>query len=76
MLVFVGRYPLKYLGTIIATGIVFLALFVAFAKAFPDAMPNRVDTWMSRLDSFFSDKPNEDDYQIEKAKIAISTGQI
>lgn len=76
MLVFVGRYPLKYLGTIIATGIVFLALFVAFAKAFPDAMPNRVDTWMSRLDSFFSDKPNEDDYQIEKAKIAIASGQI
>jgi len=46
------------------------------AKAFPDAMPNRVDTWMSRIDSFFDDKPNDDDYQIENAKIAIASGKI
>jgi cell division protein FtsW len=76
MLVFVGRYPLKYLGTIIAAGIIMLVLFVGFAKAFPNAMPNRVDTWMNRLERFTSDEPNEDDYQIEKAKIAIASGQI
>jgi len=76
MLVFVGRYPLRYLGTIIAAGILFLGLFVGFAKAFPDAMPNRVDTWMNRLERFSSDEPNEDDYQIEKAKIAIATGMV
>jgi len=76
MLVFVGRYPLRYLGTIIAAGILFLALFVGFAKAFPDAMPNRVDTWMNRLERFTSDEPNEDDYQIEKAKIAIASGMV
>jgi cell division protein FtsW len=39
-------------------------------KAFPDAF-NRVDTWISRIDNFTSDKPDEDDYQIEKAKIAL-----
>jgi cell division protein FtsW len=39
-------------------------------------MPNRVDTWMSRIDSFFDDKPNDDDYQIENAKIAIASGKI
>ncbi|WP_417352957.1 FtsW/RodA/SpoVE family cell cycle protein [Flavobacterium alkalisoli] len=76
MLVFVGRYPLRYLGTIIGMGVAMLVFFVVFAKAFPNAMPNRVDTWISRVDSFFSDKPNEDDYQIEKAKIAIATGKI
>lgn len=76
MLVFVGRYPLRYLGTIVAAGIIMLLLFVAFAKAFPKAMPNRVDTWMKRLERFTSDKPNEDDYQIEKAKIAIASGQV
>lgn len=76
MLVFVGRYPLRYLGTIIAAGILFLGLFVGFAKAFPDAMPNRVDTWMNRLERFTSDEPNEDDYQIEKAKIAIASGMV
>src|SRR5690606_28160278 len=44
--------------------------------AFPDAFPNRVDTWMSRIENFTSDKPDEDDYQIEKAKIAIASGGI
>lgn len=76
MLVFVGRYPLKYLGAIIGMGVTMLVLFVLFAKAFPDAMPNRVDTWMSRIERFTSDAPNEDDYQIEKAKIAIASGKI
>jgi cell division protein FtsW len=37
---------------------------------------NRVDTWISRIDNFTSDKPDEDDYQIEKAKIAIASGKI
>jgi cell division protein FtsW len=76
MLVFVGRYPLKYLAAIVGMGITMLTLFVLFAKAFPDALPNRVDTWISRIDRFTSDAPNEDDYQIEKAKIAIASGQV
>jgi cell division protein FtsW len=78
MLVFVGRYPLKYLGAVIAMGIAMLALFVLFAKAFPDAMPNRVDTWISRIDSFTAEKKPEekDDYQIGHAKMAIATGGI
>jgi cell division protein FtsW len=76
MLVYVGKYPLRYLGIIIGIGVVMLTMFVLFAKAFPDAMPNRVDTWMNRIDRFTSDEPNEDDYQIEKAKIAIASGQI
>lgn len=76
MLVFIGRYPLKYLGLIIGAGISMLFLFILFAKAFPDALPNRVDTWMNRIERFTSDVPNEDDYQIEKAKIAIASGKI
>lgn len=76
MLVFIGQYPMRYLGIIIGAGIVSLTMFILVAKAFPDAMPNRVDTWMSRIDSFFDDKPNEDEYQIEKAKIAIASGGI
>ena len=76
MLVFVGKYPLKYLGAIIGIGVTMLVLFVLFAKAFPDALPNRVDTWLNRIERFTSDAPNEDDYQIEKAKIAIASGKI
>ncbi len=76
MLVFIGKYPLKYIGFIVGSGIFFLAFFVLVAKAFPDAFPNRVDTWISRVENFSSDKPGEDDYQIEKAKIAIASGKI
>ena len=36
MLVFVGKYPLKYIGLIIAAGIVALTFFVVVSKAFPD----------------------------------------
>ena len=73
VLTFIGGYPLKYLGYIVGIGIVFLTLFILMAKAFPDAMPNRVDTWMSRIENF-SDKNAEEAYQVEKAKIAIATG--
>src|SRR5690606_27833579 len=48
MLTFIGGYPLRYLVVIIGTGILVLGLFVLTAKAFPEAMPNRIDTWMSR----------------------------
>jgi cell division protein FtsW len=76
MLVFIGKYPLRYIGIVVGSGIVFLVFFILVAKAFPDAFPNRVDTWISRIDNFTSDKPDEDDYQIEKAKIAIASGKI
>ena len=76
LLVFIGKYPLKYIGFVVAMGIIGFAFFVLVAKAFPNAFPNRVDTWISRIENFTSDKPDEDDYQIEKAKIAIASGQI
>ena len=76
MLVFVGGYPLKYLGIILGTGLVFLTIFVLTAKAFPSVFPNRVDTWISRVDNFTDNKDTEADYQIEKAKIAIASGGI
>lgn len=76
MLCFLGGYPMKYLIGIIGTGLVCLALFVVTAKAFPDLFPNRVDTWMSRIDSFTSPEDTEANYQIERAKIAIASGGI
>ncbi len=76
MLVFLGGYPVKYLTVIVGSGVVMLTLFVLTAKAFPDAMPNRVDTWISRIESFVDAEDTESDYQIEKAKIAIASGYI
>ena len=76
VLCFLGGYPIKYLFGIVATGILCLTIFILTAKAFPDLFPNRVDTWMSRIDSFSNPEDTEANYQIEKAKIAIATGGI
>jgi cell division protein FtsW len=77
MLVFIGRYPLKYIFFIIGSGVVLLTFFVLMSKAFPDSkFFSRVGTWESRIENFTSNKADEDDYQIEKAKIAIASGQI
>ena len=76
MLAFIGKYPIKYIGVILGAGIVGLTFFILVAKQFPDAFPNRVDTWINRIDNFTTDKPDEDDYQIEKAKIAIASGGV
>ncbi len=76
MLCFIGGYPFKYLLGIATTGLVMGALFIMTAKAFPGLFPNRVDTWMSRIENFSSDEITEADYQVERAKIAIATGGV
>lgn len=76
ILVFVGGYPLKYLAIILGAGLIMLTMFVITAKAFPDVFPNRVDTWISRVESFVDKEDTEADYQIEKAKIAIASGGV
>lgn len=76
ILCFLGGYPLKYLAGILGCGMLILTLFILTAKAVPDLFPNRVDTWISRIESFTTAGDTEADYQIEKAKIAIATGGI
>ena len=75
MMTFIGGYPIKYLAFILGAGIVLLSIFILTVKAFPDAMPNRVQTWESRIENF-SKEGGKDAYQVEKAKIAIATGGI
>lgn len=81
MLVFIGQYPLKYIGVILATGVVALTFFIILGKAFPDSkFFSRVNTWEKRLENYSSkseDKDSDDEhYQIEKAKTAIASGGI
>jgi len=71
----IGGYPTKGLGAILGAGAITFVLFVLMAKAFPESMPHRVDTWSSRIENFFSGNQQEG-YQVEKAKIAIATGKI
>ncbi|TCI91468.1 FtsW/RodA/SpoVE family cell cycle protein [Tenacibaculum sp. M341] len=75
LLVFIGGYPLKYIANVLGMGIVALGLFVLVVKAFPGLMKNRVDTWEKRIESFYSGDKKEN-YQVEKAKIAIATGGL
>lgn len=76
VLVFIGGYPLRYLAIVLGAGLLMLSLFVLTAKAFPSLFPNRVDTWISRVESFADKEDTEADYQIEKAKIAIASGGV
>ncbi len=75
VLTFLGGYPIKYIGFVLGLGLIILTLFIGTAKIFPTLMPNRVDTWISRIENF-SDKNAKEAYQVEKAKIAIATGGI
>lgn len=73
---FLGGYPLKYLLGMLGVAILGLVIFILLAKAYPDAFPNRVDTWMSRIDSFSGNGTSTTDYQIERAKAAVAVGGI
>lgn len=76
LLSFLGGYPTKYILTIVGAGVLALAIFVLSARAFPDAMKNsRIGTWSSRIENFASGA-SEENYQAEKAKIAIASGEI
>jgi len=76
VLCYLGGYPLKYLSGMVGAGLLGLTMFVLTVKAVPDIFPNRIDTWISRVESFWDPADTEADYQIEKAKIAIASGGI
>ncbi len=76
IIAFLGGYPVKYIGAILGIGILILALFILTAKAFPDAIKNsRIETWSNRIENF-SNPDEEENYQAEKAKLAIASGEI
>ncbi len=76
IIAFLGGYPVKYIGAILGIGILILALFILTAKAFPDAIKNsRIETWSNRIEHF-SNPDEEENYQAEKAKLAIASGEI
>ena len=76
ILVFLGGYPIKYLLGMLGMGLLMALLFILIAKAYPDWVPNRIDTWISRIENFNSTKNNGGNYQIERAKTAIATGGL
>ena len=76
LLCFVGGYPIKHLLAIVLSGILVLSIFILTIKAYPGIFPNRVDTWKNRIENFVNKENTTENYQIEKAKIAIATGGV
>ena len=76
VLSFIGGYPIRYLISIFILAFLFISIFIISAKAFPDKIPNRVDTWISRIENFNNKNDIKGNYQIERAKIAIASGEI
>ena len=76
ILVFLGGYPIKYLLGILTMGFFMVLLFILLAKAYPDWVPNRIDTWVSRIENFSNSEDIGGNYQIERAKTAVATGGL
>jgi len=75
-LIFIGRYPIKYLFGIFSSGIFVFCLFIFLVKSYPNLFPNRVDTWSNRIENFFDPSKEESNYQIQRAKSAIANGSL
>ena len=75
IIMFIGRVPFRYILTYIGIGVVGVILFAVLLTMV--SKTNRVQVWKSRIEHFFTGSGNEDDdYQSNQAKIAISTGGL
>lgn len=76
ILVFLAGYPIRYLAVILGSGLVALMFFVMVAKLTTGPLNVKVTTWENRIKNYANHEDTEADYQIEKAKIAIASGEI
>jgi len=73
ILLFIGRVRLLYLLGLIGLGVAMLAIFMVLAKNAPDE--GRTNTWKNRITNFV-DPGGGDNFQTDKAKIAIANGGV
>jgi cell division protein FtsW len=75
IIMFIGRVPVKYLLAYVGIAVAGVVLFAMLLSVFSEK--NRVEVWKNRLENYFTGKADEDqDYQSNQAKIAISTGGL
>ena len=75
IILFVGRVPVKFLLAYAGIALVAVFMFVMVLSLVTEH--NRVDVWKNRIDNFFTGTSDEnEDYQSNHAKIAISTGGL
>lgn len=77
VLMFIGRAKIQHIGFVIFTGIVLLAFVFLIGKALPGSF-RRLDTWVSRIESFGNpnDASANASYQTDQSKIAIAQGGL
>jgi len=73
LIMFVGRYSLKWLGIMMLIGVGSIGLFYTVVTNYPN-ISNRVATWNSRIECYFDDDCKS--YQVNQAKMAIARGGI
>ncbi len=84
-LMIVGRVKFKQLLQLGGVLVVLFLAFFFFVKVFPDNVPNRMSTWVSRIENFSKEinadendanryKITDDNRQIMNSKIAIANG--
>lgn len=75
LIMFIGRVPVRFLlaysGMALAGVILFAIVLTAVSK------DNRVEVWKNRIEAFVAGESTQNDnYQLNQAKIAISTGGL
>lgn len=76
ILVFLGGYPVRYLGVVLGVGLLALVFFIMVAKLTTGPFHVKVTTWENRIKNFSNNEDTQADYQIEKAKVAIASGGV
>ena len=76
LILFISGFPIAHLlKMFLILGFLSTAFFF-LAKTYPDQFPNRIDTWVSRIENFNSNDNLDASYQIQRAKIAINNGGL
>lgn len=74
ILMFIGRIPVKFIAIFLIGGLIILSSFIAVSLAFNKE--GRISTWKNRIEAYMSDEENADNYQVNRAKIAIVDGGL
>ncbi len=75
VLMFVARIKIKVLLSLVGLGIAGGALILLVALA--AGQKGRILTWQNRIENYISgDENDEDNYQVEQARIAVATGGL
>jgi cell division protein FtsW len=76
IILFIGRVPFRFILAYAGMGLTVVVLFATLLLVFKKD-DNRVEVWKNRIEAFLNGESSSDaDYQVNQAKIAISTGKL